>query len=93
MNPLRLIWSAEALDDLRMIIDYIAPRNASAAERLLATIQNAAEQLPHHPYMYRLGRVPGTREALVHPNYIMVYSVGQEAIEILALVHARQQYP
>jgi toxin ParE1/3/4 len=36
--------------------------------------------------------VPGTREAVVHPNYILVYRVG-ECIEVLAVLHARQQYP
>ena len=39
------------------------------------------------------GRVPGTREAVVHPNYILVYRVTAEAVEILRLMHARQRYP
>jgi toxin ParE1/3/4 len=43
--------------------------------------------------MFRSGRIPGTREALVHPNYILNYRVTAEAVEIVALVHARQQYP
>jgi plasmid stabilization system protein ParE len=43
--------------------------------------------------MYRKGRVPGTREAVVHPNYILIYLVGAEAIEIVNVVHARRQYP
>ena len=43
--------------------------------------------------MYRPGRAPGTREAVVHPNYILVYRVSAEAVEIVSLVHARRQYP
>jgi toxin ParE1/3/4 len=43
--------------------------------------------------MYRSGRVPGTREAVVHPNYILVYHVTADAVEIISLVHARQEYP
>jgi len=39
-----------------------------------------------------LAAFPGTREAIVHPNYILVYRVG-ETIDILAVLHARQQYP
>ncbi len=56
-------------------------------------IEHLAKQLPDHPYLYREGRVQGTREAVVHPNYIMVYRVGADLIDILAVLHARQQYP
>jgi len=43
--------------------------------------------------MYRPGRVEGTREAIVHPNYILIYRVTVDAVEITAVVHARQEYP
>ncbi len=45
------------------------------------------------PYLFRLGRVPDTREHVVHPNYIVVYQVGDEVIDILRVLHSRQQYP
>jgi toxin ParE1/3/4 len=87
-----LVWRAEARDDLVAIITYIADRNLPAAERLRAAIEHTAERLPAHPYIHRPGHVAGTREAVVHPNYIIIYRVA-EAIEILAVLHARQQYP
>lgn len=87
-----LVWRAEARADLVVIVSYIADRNLSAAERLSAAITHTAEQLPAHPYIHRPGRIPGTREAVVHPNYILVYRVG-ETIDVLAVLHARQQYP
>jgi plasmid stabilization system protein ParE len=37
--------------------------------------------------------VEGTREAVVHPNYIIVYRVTTDAVEIVSVVHARQEYP
>ncbi|UZK67357.1 type II toxin-antitoxin system RelE/ParE family toxin [Sphingomonas sp. M1-B02] len=89
---LPLVWLAEARADLRGISDYISDRNPAAAEQLVARIEYVAQALPKHPYLYRPGRFPGTREAVVHPNYILVYKVG-DAIEILAVNHARQQYP
>ena len=88
-----LVWRAAALDDLETIISYIAQRNSVAAERLQSAIEACAEGLPKHPLLYRPGRVAGTREAVVHPNYILVYGVGEDAIEIIAVVHSRQQYP
>lgn len=90
---LRLVWSAGARDDLLQILSYIAERNAAAARRLHETIRHAAELLPAHPYIHRPGRVAGTREAVVHPNYILVYRVGTDQVEVLTVLHARRQYP
>ena len=89
---LPLIWLEEALDDLEGIIDFIEMHNPAAAARLGSAIRNTAERLPDHPYMYRTGRVPGTREALITPNYVLVYRV-TDAVEIMAVLHTRQQYP
>ena len=33
------------------------------------------------------------REIVAHPNYIVLYRVAAERIEIVNVVHARQQYP
>ena len=52
-----------------------------------------AERLVDHPFMYRRGRVLVTREAVVHPNYIVVYHVAEDATDILNVLHSRQQYP
>jgi toxin ParE1/3/4 len=89
---LPLVWRAEARADLIEIITYIAERNLSAAERLQGAIVHTAELLPEHPYIHRPGRVAGTREAVIHPNYILIYRVA-DMIEVLAVLHARQQYP
>jgi toxin ParE1/3/4 len=43
--------------------------------------------------MYRAGRVAGTREAVLHPNYILVYRVATDTIEVVRVLHARQRYP
>lgn len=89
----RLVWRARALEDLETIIIYIAERNLPAAERLQAAIEACAAALPAHPFAFRPGRVAGTREAIVHPNYILIYRVSPEVVEIVNVVHARQQYP
>lgn len=90
---MKLVWRASALEDLKSIIEYIAERNASAAVRLHSAIEACAEGLRERPLLYRPGRVEGTREAVVHPNYILIYEVGAEAVEVTAVVHSRQQYP
>ena len=75
------------------IIGFIQQRNALAAQNLLAAIVQGAENLPLMPYLFRLGRVAATREHLVHPNYIVVYQVGENVIDNLRVLHSRQQYP
>ncbi|MGL4303595.1 MAG: type II toxin-antitoxin system RelE/ParE family toxin [Sphingomonas sp.] len=72
---------------------FIRQRNPLAAQRLSALIRDAAERLPEHPYVHRPGRVPGTREAVVHPNYILIYRVLADAVDVITVVHARQNYP
>jgi addiction module RelE/StbE family toxin len=90
---LKLVWLEPALEQLETILDYIAVRNEDAAMRLQLAIEGCAESLADRPFLYRPGRVEGTREAVVHPNYIVVYRVTAEAVEIVSVVHARQEYP
>lgn len=82
-----------ALDELETIFTYIADRNLPAAERIYAAIEACAERLPDQPYLYRPSRIAGTREAVVHPNYILIYRVGFDAVEIVNVVHARRVFP
>jgi toxin ParE1/3/4 len=90
---MKLVWRADALADLKSIVEYIADRNAPAGRRLHSAIEACAERLRERPFLHRPGRVEGTREAVVHPNYILIYEVGAEAVEITAVVHSRQRYP
>jgi plasmid stabilization system protein ParE len=82
-----------ARDDLRAIVDYVSDFDEAAALRLRDRMFDLAERIGEFPYMFRKGRRPNTREAVVHPNYILVYRVGTEVVEILAIIHTRQQYP
>jgi addiction module RelE/StbE family toxin len=88
-----VVWLETASQDLDHILGYIEDRNLLAALNLQESIEYAASQLPFHPYLYRLGRVAGTRELVVHPNYLVIYRVTVSTIEIINVLHARQQYP
>jgi addiction module RelE/StbE family toxin len=88
-----VIWLETASHDLDEILGHIEDRNLLAALNLQTEIEHAVSQLPQHPYLYRLGRVPGTREMVVHPNYIVVYRIARSAVEILNVLHSRHQYP
>lgn len=85
-------WRPEARAELWQILNYIGDRHLVAANELYQAIEAATSALPEHPYLYRFGRVPNTREIVVHPNYLVVYRV-TDRIEILSVLHARQEYP
>ena len=86
-------WRPEARGALLEILAYIAEHNFDAAFALGEEIERAASAIPQHPYLYRHGKVFGTREIVVHPNYIVVYRVTLSAVEIVNVLHSRQQYP
>jgi toxin ParE1/3/4 len=91
MLPIR--WRATARNNLAAIVRYIAQDNVPAARHMRDIIEKAVAPTAEHPYLFRPGRVPGTREIVAHPNYIVVYRVTETAIEVLRVLHARQEYP
>jgi len=53
-------------------------------------LQAAVAKLQTHPGMGRAGRVPGTRELVLHQNYIAIYRVRGDKVKIFRLHHAAQ---
>lgn len=88
-----LEWKATAIADLLAIIDYISDDNPDAAQALQNEIEYKSARLPENPQMYRAGRVDGTREMVVRPNYIVVYTETPGTVTILRVLHAAQQWP
>jgi len=88
-----LEWKSTAVADLLAIIDYISDDNPDAAQVLKDEIEGKTSRLPEHPQMYRVGCVDGTREMVVRPNYIVVYAESPDAVTILRILHAAQQWP
>jgi toxin ParE1/3/4 len=86
-------WRPEARSELWCILDYIGDRNPTAAAQLFDEIERATQALPQHPYLYRVGRVSGTRGIVVSPNYIVIYRVTTDSIEVVSVLHTRQEYP
>ena len=72
---MHIVWSDDARSDLRKIARYIAQFNPAAARQWNVRIRTAVLPLADHPFIYREGRVPGTRELFPHPNYMVVYQV------------------
>jgi toxin ParE1/3/4 len=89
---LQVVWTQHARVELREIIRYIAERSPDAARNLKNSIQAAPQSAAVAPYLFRSGRVDGTREIVVHPNYIVVYRI-TDCVEVVNVLHSRQCYP
>jgi toxin ParE1/3/4 len=90
---LPIVWRATAIEKLSKIVRFIAEHNPTGASNIKSLIEQSVLPTAEHPYLFRPGRVKGTREIVAHPNYVVVYRVMMDRIEVLAVVHARQQYP
>ncbi|RWD72753.1 type II toxin-antitoxin system RelE/ParE family toxin [Mesorhizobium sp.] len=82
----------QALVDLEAIGDYIAAYNPNAAIRFVETLQRRWDLLTLHP---RSGAprddiLPGIRH-LVVGEYLTFYRIGDDAIEILRVLHGRRR--
>jgi toxin ParE1/3/4 len=86
----RVVWTAEARDNLRGIFGYVSAFNASAAFRLAGRLQIAADSLAEHPERGR--EAPrGLRElAAIHP-YLIRYRIQDDAVIILRIRHGARE--
>ena len=86
-------WTSRAVGNLESVLDYIARDNVLAAVKFRDFIVDKVTVLEHHPHMGRTCDVQGARELVVHENYIVVYRVRHECLEILRIRHARRKFP
>jgi addiction module RelE/StbE family toxin len=79
----RIDWRWAACADLLAILNYISDDNPDAAVRLVDEIEAKVSKLPDRPQLYRKGRLAGTREMVVRPNYLVIYAVDDQTVVVL----------
>ncbi|WP_344762399.1 type II toxin-antitoxin system RelE/ParE family toxin [Actimicrobium antarcticum] len=89
----RQFWTSEALYDRRAIYDYIETDNPRAALTLDEMLSEKVRHLIDHPELGRIGRITGTRELVVHKNYILIDDTTDELVRILRVLHVARQWP
>ena len=89
----RIVWRGSARRRLREIVEYISDRDPAAAEAFEVALRHGIDRLGAFPQSGRPGRVAGTRELMLHPNYLAIYAVGTDHVVILEILHARRRYP
>ncbi len=90
---MELFWTPEAMQDREEIYDYIEADNPAAALALDELFAEKAGRLVDHLGLGRPGRVAGTRELVVHQNYVLVYDVVSDQVRVLRVLHAARRWP
>ena len=90
---MKLVWTAKARRELGEIVSHIWADNPAAAKRVRNRIETTAAYLKSQPFMGRSGAIAGTREAIPHPSYRIVYQVTDQTVSILSVVHTARQWP
>lgn len=90
---MRLFWTLEARADRRTIYDHIEADNPQAALELDELFTSRAARLETHALIGRPGRVTGTRELVLHRNYVLIYDLAGDMVRILRILHAARQWP
>ncbi|HDH31317.1 MAG TPA: type II toxin-antitoxin system RelE/ParE family toxin [Candidatus Wolfebacteria bacterium] len=89
-----VIWSNPAKDDLRKIHDYIAQDSKFYALKVTQEFIEKSEILEEFPKMGRvvpeIGEV-NIRELFLY-SYRFIYEISSDKIEILAIIHGRQDF-
>jgi toxin ParE1/3/4 len=91
----RVVWSRDALNDLKAQISFIATENPDAARRVAQTLRAAGSALAAIP-TGRPGRVAGTYEKSVqHLPYIIAHmlTADAETLAILRVIHTARDWP
>ena len=87
-----VIWSQQAVVDLRSVHDFIARDSRYYAKKVVHDIRELGDELNELPKMGRI--VPelneeAVRELLLY-SYRMIYEIKDEDIFVLAVVHQRK---
>lgn len=88
----RLVWSDQALADLKAIKDYIVRESPRGAKSVVLAIEEAADRLVDFPFAHRAIpelQDPERRETFVY-EYRLMYRVEDDCIRILRVVHGRR---
>ncbi|EDM48709.1 type II toxin-antitoxin system RelE/ParE family toxin [Marinobacter algicola] len=87
---MKLVYTDEAIEDLKRLREFIAAHNPSAAPRIAAELVSKIELLPDFPKMgapVEMAPVPDSIRDMVFGKYVVRYSVHLSAIIILRVWH------
>lgn len=88
-----VIKTIQFLRDLDDVVLFIAQDNVAAALELEQRVHSQVDRLADPNFPRRSGRVRGTQELVVHPNYVVVLQQTDTTVTALNLLHVARKYP
>lgn len=88
-----IYWTDDAIDHVTAIGEYLRLTSISHSEAIVNRFFDRARQLEDNPYLgpvYPKANLQKVRQLLVG-NYRIIYYIGRSQIDILAVMHQRQQ--
>ena len=86
----RIVWTSQALDDLRAIRDFIARDAPRRANAFVSRLIDAADVLEQRPLLGAI--VPELRREdvreLIRGNYRIIYRADGSRVTVLSVYHA-----
>jgi len=91
---MKIVWSAASVRHLHQAVDYSQGESSSAAVPIRRRILETVKRVGQMPNSGRIGRIEGTREAVVlRSPYIVLYRISEQTVEILGIWHGAQLWP
>ena len=91
---MHLRWTEAAAADLERIADYLFTQAPERAPRLVRSIYDAPETLLSFPRRGRPGKKAGARELVLSPlPWIVVYTVRDDVVHVVRILHGAQRWP
>ncbi len=91
---MRVKWLRQALLDLDVIETFISKDSPVMARKTILKIIKTVSLLKEQQGLGRAGRVPDTRELVIHQlPYIVPYRVIEEVVQILRVYHTLRKWP
>lgn len=92
---LELRWTEQATQQLEAIAEYISVSSPVYAEQVVERIVARLQQVLEYPESgRRVPEAPGVEiRELVEPPYRVLYRVRYDTVEIVAILHGRQDLP
>jgi toxin ParE1/3/4 len=86
---LKLRWTNRALGRLDSIAAYIAKDNPARAQTFTQELRKKVDVLKSQ-HIGTAWKVFGTKQYVLHPNYIVIYKVKDDEVQILTILHSAQ---
>jgi plasmid stabilization system protein ParE len=88
-----IIWLGTALEDLQEIKNFYEEREEGLGDRLAQEILDIDRSLRFHPLVGRIAKdLKPEHRQLVRGHHLIVYRVGDEAVNIVAVIDSRRDF-